>query len=235
MTSMVKTPSIPASLRIITAGSPLHMMRSNVSPGTRSPARNRPTSMAATFCAPTTGRRAALALPPLSAVYTASGAKSANSPSMSPVAAAVRNSSVTRLDASRSTGSNRLRRDCTCSRARCAIWRTALEDLPIAVAISSWLNPNTSRSTNTARSSGVSVSRTTSMAIETDSARTTSAEASPATPAVNSSGSGSHGPTYSSRRRDWARRALSDWRVTSWARNALVSRTVSRSTSAQRR
>ena len=48
----------------------------------------------ATFSAPTTGRRAALALPPLSAVQTTSGASIDISPSMSPVAAAVRNCSV---------------------------------------------------------------------------------------------------------------------------------------------
>ena len=49
---------------------------------------------AATFSAPTTGRRAALALPPLSAVQVASGASIDEQPSMSPVAAAVMNCSV---------------------------------------------------------------------------------------------------------------------------------------------
>ena len=49
---------------------------------------------AATLSAPTTGRRAALALPPLSAVQMASGASIDSSPSMSPVAAAVMNCSV---------------------------------------------------------------------------------------------------------------------------------------------
>ena len=91
----------------------------------------------ATFCAPTTGLRAALALPPLSAVQVASGASIASSPSMSPVAAAVMNCSVISAVVAASTGSNRLRRACTCSRARCATWRTVATDLPTAPAISS--------------------------------------------------------------------------------------------------
>ena len=126
----------------------------------------------------------------------------------------MKNRDVISAETCGSTGSNRLRRDWTCSRARCAICRTAATERPTAAAISSWPKPNTSRSTNTARSSGLSVSSTTSIAIDTDSASTTSADAS----GPVSSGSGSHGPMYCSRRRDWARSVLRACRVTSWAR-----------------
>ena len=75
--------------------------------------------------------------------------------------------------------------------ARCAIWRTAAGDLPIASAISSYGVSKTSRSTNTARSAGPSVSSTVSIAIETFSASSMSS----ATSGEVSSGSGSHSPT----------------------------------------
>lgn len=79
----------------------------------------------------------------------------------------------------------------TCSRARCAASRTAASERSTASAISARLKSKTSFSTNTARSSGLSVSSTTSMAIDTDSASVT---ASAASWPVNM-GSGSHGPT----------------------------------------
>ena len=91
----------------------------------------------AIFSAPMIGRRAALALPPLSAVQVASGASIESRPSMSPVVAAVMNCSVICVVMAASTGSNRLRRACTCSRARCATWRTVATDFPTAPAISS--------------------------------------------------------------------------------------------------
>jgi len=81
--------------------------------------------------------------------------------------------------------------------------------LPTASAISSYGAPNTSRSTNTARSVGDSVSSTTSNAIDTLSASSTSS----ATSGEVSSGSGSHCPTYDSLRRFIARSRLSDCRV----------------------
>lgn len=65
-----------------------------------------------------------------------------------------------------------------------------------ASAISAWLKPKASFSTNTARSSGLSVSSTTSMAIDTDSASVTVSAVS-AVPTVSPlvrMGSGSHGP-----------------------------------------
>lgn len=65
--------------------------------------------------------------------------------------------------------------------------------LSIAAAISPWVYPNTSCSTNTARSVGFSVSRTSSMAIDTDSARI----ASSLTSGAVRIGSGSHEPMYS--------------------------------------
>ena len=94
-------------------------------------------STEATFRAPTIGLRDAVALPPLSAVQVTSGASSESSPSMSPVVAAVMNCSVSSAVRVESTGSNRLRRACTCSRARCATVRTVATDLPTAPAMSS--------------------------------------------------------------------------------------------------
>ncbi len=82
-------------------------------------------------------------------------------------------------------------RAATCARARCAIWRTAAGLLPTASVISAYSRSNTSRSTNTARSIGVSVSSTSSIAIETLSA----SSASSATSGAVSSGSGNQGPT----------------------------------------
>ena len=75
------------------------------------------------------------------------------------------------MTASRRPGSrsNRGRRSRTWRCARLASWRTAGSDRPSASPISACVNPNASRSTNTARSSGESVSRTTSRAISTDS------------------------------------------------------------------
>ena len=55
-------------------------------------------------------------------------------------------------------------------RARAASWRHAASDLPTADAISGKANPNTSRSTKTARSSGVSRSSSNKAAIDTESA-----------------------------------------------------------------
>lgn len=63
------------------------------------------TTIAATFSAPTTGLRAAVALPPLSAVQAASGARRASSPCMSPVVAAVMNCSAIRAISTVSAGS----------------------------------------------------------------------------------------------------------------------------------
>ena len=58
---------------------------------------------------------------------------------------------------------------------------------------------NTSRSTKAARSSGESVSSTTSIAIETESATSATAAGSSAS-GVATIGSGNQGPTYCSRR-----------------------------------
>ena len=55
-------------------------------------------------------------------------------------------------------------------RARTASWRHAASDRPTADAISGKPNPNTSRSTKTARSSGVSRSSSNRAAIDTESA-----------------------------------------------------------------
>ncbi len=74
--------------------------------------------------------------------------------------------------------------------------RQAAGDRPRAWPTSSNVSPNTSCSTNAARSAGLSVSRTTSIAHDTVSARLTESAGSGAV----STGSGSHGPTYFSRR-----------------------------------
>lgn len=68
---------------------------------------------------------------------------------------------------------------------------TFAELRPRIAAISACSYPKTSCSTNTVRSSGVSVSSTTSMASDTASARSAPSAAS----APVASGSGSHGPT----------------------------------------
>ena len=108
----------------------------------------------------------------------------------SPVSTARRNaSSASRVWAGETTP--RGRRAATWARARWAIWRTAAGLLPTASAISSYSRSNTSRSTNTARSVGVSVSSTSSMAIETLSANSMSS----ATSGEVNSGSGSQEPT----------------------------------------
>ncbi|SKU70795.1 Uncharacterised protein [Mycobacteroides abscessus subsp. abscessus] len=101
------------------------------------PFRNGPAKMRASFPAPVSGRRAAPARPLPSAIQVASGARSAIRPSTSPVSVASRNCSAIRVLSLASRGSNRLRRACTCSRARCAICRTVVADLLTAPAISS--------------------------------------------------------------------------------------------------
>jgi len=55
-------------------------------------------------------------------------------------------------------------------RARTASWRQAASDRPTADAISAKPNPNTSFSTKTARSSGLSRSSSNSAAIDSESA-----------------------------------------------------------------
>src|SRR5215475_387118 len=97
-------------------------------------------------------------------------------------------------------------------------------------AISVWPNPNTSPSTNTARSNGDRVSSTTSIAYDTESAISTSSAASGD---VNS-GSGSQGPTYVSWR---ARADCISFRarfVTVLTRYAFGARTCSASVRDQR-
>jgi hypothetical protein len=109
---------------------------------------------------------------------------------MSPPVAAATNRSVASRCRVRSAV-KRGRRARTCSRARCAACRTAASDRSTAAPISAVLKPNTSFNTNTARSSGLNVSSTTSIAIDTDSARVTVSVLSPPV----RMGSGSQGPT----------------------------------------
>lgn len=98
-----------------------------------------------------------------------------------------------------------------------------------AVAISAYGNPKASRSTNTARSSGESDSRTTSTAIETESARTArSAVSGEAGPKSVTTGSGNQVPGYVSRRDcRYLSRSMAS-RVVIRTRKARGSRTSSR-------
>lgn len=97
--------------------------------------------------------------------------------------------------------------------------RTARAGWPLtAAAISSWSTSNASRRTNTARSVGDEVSGTSIIAIDTPSASSTSS----ATSGAAGTGSGSHGPTYDSLRRDIARSRSSDCRVVIRTRKRAV-------------
>ena len=107
-----------------------------------------------------------------------------------------------------------------CRRARTASWRHAASERPTADAISAKPKPNTSRSTKTARSSGLSRSSSSSAAIDTESA--SSAERAGSWYGSVSSGSGNHGPTYSSRRTRAERSTSIEIRVTTADRNALA-------------
>lgn len=80
--------------------------------------------------------------------------------------------------------------------------------------------PYTSCSTNAARSSGDSDSSTTSIAIDTSSAISAACSG----PAALDTGSGSHSPTYASRRLCCRRSRLSASRVVTVTRNARTSR-----------
>ena len=104
-------------------------------------------------------------------------------------------------------------------RARTASWRHAASERPTADATSPKPNPNTSRSTKTARSSGLSRSSRSRAAIDTGSA--SSADRSGSWYGSVSSGSGNHGPAYSSRRTRAERSTSIEIRVTTADRNAL--------------
>ena len=145
-----------------------------------------PANHLATCSAPLTGRIACRTLPPPSVHSVTSGASSCISVLMSPPRAAAKNRSVTSRCRARSVW-NRGRRACTWLRARCAACRTVSSDRSTASAISAYWKPNASFSTNTARSSGLSDSSTTSSAIDTDSASARRRSVM--------IGSGSHGPT----------------------------------------
>lgn len=98
-----------------------------------------------------------------------------------------------------------------------------------AVAISAYGNPKASRSTNTARSSGESDSRTTSTASETESASTArSAVSGRAGPKSVTTGSGSQDPGYDSRRDCRCRSRSMASRVVIRTRKARGSRMSSR-------
>src|SRR4051812_5903316 len=181
-----------------TPGMPLTSVNSVLSPGIVKPCAAIATRNRATLSAPGIGRRAALTCPPPSLVRTTPGERTATSASTSPPATAAKNCSVTSRWVRRSV-SKRGRRAWTCSLARCANWRTATSERPRIPATSAAGSPNTSRSTNTARSTGESVSSPTSSA--GDPSSPTSAASAGSGPGgalptgAVTSGSGSHGPT----------------------------------------
>ena len=133
--------SVPTQPTI--AGSPLTSATSIRRPGRSPPFSAMPTRKRATLSAPVIGRRAAEALPPPSLIRTTSGASAASNASTSPPATAAKNRSVTSRWACRSA-SNRGCRACTCSRARCVIWRTAASLRPRAAATSATDSPKAS-------------------------------------------------------------------------------------------
>ena len=110
-------------------------------------------STRATSSAPTSVRASAGALPPPSPTICTSAASSSFSPSTSPSRSASKNR-VASSSRSRRSASKRGRPPSMWRRARTASWRHAASDRPTAEATSGKPNPNTSRSTKTARSSG---------------------------------------------------------------------------------
>ncbi len=88
-------------------------------------------------------------------------------------------------------------RSARCRRARRRIWRQLTGLLSTIRAISAWSYSKTSLSKNTARSSGERFSNSTKNAIDSESASSLCCSGSAGT---CPSGSGSHGPTYRSRR-----------------------------------
>src|SRR6185503_516528 len=165
--------------------------------------RSRLTSMRETGCRPASGFPIACVLPPPSACSTTSGASMPSSASMSPPAAASKNRRASSSPSARRAG------DGTASltgapaamrcRARAKICRQFTSVLPVILAMSGYPYPNTSRSMNTARSTGERASSSTRNAIDSESA-SSACSAGPGRPAGTTTGSGSQSPTYVSRR-----------------------------------
>ncbi|CAL9646338.1 hypothetical protein SUDANB130_06473 [Streptomyces sp. enrichment culture] len=155
-------------------------------------------------------RGAALTKPPPSTRSSTSGDNTRSRPSMSPPAVAPRNARTTSSCWWEETCARLPRR--TWRRADVASCLVAAAERPTTPAISSNGTPNTSCSTNVTRSAGVMASRTVSNAMLTASSRVTRSSGSAArwlefsgATAVSAkrsagTGSGSHCPTYVSRR-----------------------------------
>ena len=105
------------------------------------------------------------------------------------------------------------RRASTCERARWTSWRTAAGLRSSASATSGAAMPNTSVSTNAARSSGLSDSSTISIAMDTSSASWAAAAPSALGSGSVATGSGSHGPDVALPRVASVRSRLSASRV----------------------
>ena len=121
----------------------------------------------------------------------------------------------------------------TCARARAASCRHAASLRSSAEATSRNEKSNTSCSRKAARSSGDSLSSVKSSAMDKSSA--SSVRLSGASAAVSTTGSGSHGPTYSSCRARAEVSTSRQIRVVVVIRNALGSDTLSRTAPCQRR
>jgi hypothetical protein len=188
------------------------------------------TSNRATRSAPTTGRRAARRWAPPSERWRTSSVSSRRSPSTSPWMTAPRKAAAS-SSAWSGSASTRGRSACTRSRARLAIWRAAASERSTWAATSAKGYPKTSWSRNTARSTGSSRSSTVRKPRVRDSAVATVAKGSSS---PTGRGSGSHGPTYTSRRRRADRRRSMARRVVTVVSHAAGSATAARSVDSQR-
>src|SRR5215510_2358199 len=229
------SPSGPSTM---TPGSPLMVTKRAVK-SSRHPLRATSTRNLATRSAPSSTFCAAGTLPPPSAMTRTSLASSCVSACRSPERVAARNADMSWacLASISPEGSGgvtpRGLTACTCARARVASCRQAVSLRSRAVATSPNEKSKTSCSRKAARSSGDNRSSVKSSAMDRSSAN--SVWLSGESAAVSTTGSGSHGPTYSSRR---ARAEVSisrQIRVVVVMRNAFGSDTLSRSVPCQRK
>ncbi len=211
----------PAASRNTAPGWPLTSCRSTCSPVSAN-LEPSPANIRATLSRPVTTRIHCGAFPPPSPYTSTSAARSSRSSSTSPTVTASKKRAA-RSSRSRRSTSKRGRPSCTRRRAREASCRQVVSDLPTTSAISLNGNANTSCSTKTARCSGLSRSSSSRAAIDNESA--SSAACSGSRYAVDSSsvrsGSGSHWPTYDSRRTRADRSTSMETRVTIADRNDL--------------
>lgn len=165
-------------------------------PASAAGARYQPTSTSAMYSAPRSGLRTAATLPPPSAVNVTSLSSTPSSAPISPDRQATANAETT-FSCSSGEAGNRGVPSSTRLRAREASCRTAAGVRPTTSATSGPDIPNTSCRTKAVRSAGDSDSSTTSSAMVTRSSWEIRSAGSSQVPTA---GSGSHSPTYCSRR-----------------------------------